>query len=322
MTLAERAAADLLRRHRQDHGDWPRAIVLNVWGTAAMRTGGEDIALALLLLGVRPVWDEASGRVNGFTVTPIAELDRPRVDVTLRISGLFRDAFAAQVTLFDAAAAAVAARDEAADWNPLAGRPGPRVFGPALGQYGAGTDWLAASQPASARRRRRPTRRRWPRGCARPTPWSTCRTMPRPTCWTVRSTPPISAASPPRRPRSARRRRCTTTTAAPAAWPSRSRRVVRGRAANPAWLAGMMRHGYAGGAEMARAVDALAAFAAHPAGPASTASSTCCTTRRWATRRWTASCGARTRTRTPPSRPLRRDARGRAVAPAAQRVAA
>ena len=72
------------------------------------------------------------------------------MDVTLRISGLFRDAFAAQVTLFDAAAAAVAARDEAADWNPLAGQPGPRVFGPAPGQYGAGSDWLAASSPATA----------------------------------------------------------------------------------------------------------------------------------------------------------------------------
>ncbi len=214
VTLAERAAADLLRRHRQDHGDWPRSVVLNVWGSAAMRTGGEDIALALLLLGVRPVWDEGSARVNGFSVTPIAELDRPRVDVTLRISGLFRDAFAAQVTLFDAAAAAVAARDEAADWNPLAGQPGARVFGPAPGQYGAGSDWFAASVAATARDGdgvADPAA--WRGGCGRPMPSCTCRTMPRPICWTGRNTPPIWAGSPPRRRGWGQARRYTTTTA-------------------------------------------------------------------------------------------------------------
>ncbi len=263
LTLAGRAAAELLRRHRQDHGDWPRSIVLNVWGSAAMRTGGEDIALALLLMGVRPVWDEGSGRVNGFTVTPIAELDRPRVDVTLRISGLFRDAFAAQVTLFDAAAAAVAARDEAADWNPLAGRPGARVFGPAPGQYGAGSDWFAASlsryghdgdgvadavalaqrvgqadaflhvqDHAEADLLDGPEYAAHLGGFAA----AASRLGAGPALYHYDGT--------------------TRTVAEQVA------RVVRGRAANPVWLAGMMRHGYAGAAEMVRAVEALGAFAA------------------------------------------------------------
>ena len=263
VTLAERAAADLLRRHRQDHGDWPRSMVLNVWGSSAMRTGGEDIALALLLLGVHPVWDEASSRVNGFTVTPIAELDRPRVDVTLRISGLFRDAFAAQVTLFDAAAAAVAARDEAADWNPLAGQPGPRVFGPAPGQYGAGTDWFAAS-----------TARYGKHGDGIADPAALADRVRAADAFLhvqdhaetdVLDGPEYAAHLGGFAAAAAR------LGASPALYhhdqalrsvAEQVARVVRGRAANPAWLAGMMRHGYAGAAEMARAVDALAAFAA------------------------------------------------------------
>ncbi len=263
VSLAERTASDLLRRHRQDHGDWPRAIVLNVWGTAAMRTGGQDIALALLLLGVRPVWDEASGRVNGFTVTPIAELDRPRVDVTLRISGLFRDAFAAQVTLFDAAVAAVAARDEAADWNPLAGCPGPRVFGPPLGQYGAGTDWLAASQarfgaggdgvsdPASLAERVRAAD-----AMVHVQDHAETDLLDGPEHAAHLGGFAAAAAALGAGPALYHHDGRTRSVAEQVA------RVVRGRAANPAWLAGMMRHGYAGGAEMARAVDALAAFAA------------------------------------------------------------
>ena len=263
LALAEKAAADLVERYRQDHGDWPRSVVLNVWGSAAMRTGGEDIALALLLLGTRPVWDEGSARVNGFTVTPLAELDRPRVDVTLRISGLFRDAFAAQVTLFDAAAAAVAARDEAADWNPLAGSPGPRVFGPAPGQYGAADDWLAASafrygaagdgvaDPAALAERVRAADALLhvqdhletdlldgPEHAAHLAGFAAAAA-------TLGATPALYYQD------------GRTRTLA-----EQVRRVVRGRAANPAWLVGMMRHGWSGAAEMARAVDALAAFAA------------------------------------------------------------
>ena len=138
MALAERAAATLLARHRQEQGDWPRALVIDLWGNATMRTGGEDFGLALVLMGVRPLWDAGSSRVSGFEVLPLAVLDRPRVDVSLRISGLFRDAFGTQIALFDQAARAVAARDEPADWNPLVTSFGARVFGPAAGVYGSG----------------------------------------------------------------------------------------------------------------------------------------------------------------------------------------
>ena len=261
VTLAERAADDLLRRHRQDHGDWPRAVVLNVWGTSAMRTGGEDIALALLLLGVRPIWDAGSGRVNGFTVTPIAELDRPRVDVTLRISGLFRDAFATQVTLFDAAAAAVAARDEASDWNPLAGQPGPRVFGPAPGQYGVGSDWLAASLTSYGAR-----------GDVADPAALAARVRAADAFLHVQDHAETDLLDGPEYAAhlGGFAAAAASLGASPALYhhdgTARSvaeqvRRVVRGRAANPAWLAGMMRHGHAGAAEIARAADTLAAFA-------------------------------------------------------------
>ena len=120
VVLAEKAAKELLRRHLQDHGEYPRALVMDVWGSATMRTGGEDLALALLLMGARPLWDHGSARVSGFEILPVAELDHPRVDVTLRISGLFRDAFEAQIALFDEAVRAIASRDEPEDWNPLA----------------------------------------------------------------------------------------------------------------------------------------------------------------------------------------------------------
>jgi len=87
-----------------------------------MRTGGDDIAQALALMGVRPTWDQGSGRVAGFEIMPLSILDRPRVDVTLRVSGFFRDAFPAQIDLIDSAARAVAALDEPEALNPLAAR--------------------------------------------------------------------------------------------------------------------------------------------------------------------------------------------------------
>lgn len=87
-----------------------------------MRTGGDDIAQALALIGVAPEWDGGSGRVTGFEITSLSKLRRPRVDVTLRISGFFRDAFPHQIELFDSAVRAVADLDEPADMNPLAAR--------------------------------------------------------------------------------------------------------------------------------------------------------------------------------------------------------
>ncbi|WP_119300476.1 cobaltochelatase subunit CobN [Dongia deserti] len=162
--LGWKSAGLILDRHRQEHGSWPRALVLSAWGTANMRTGGDDIAQALALIGARPTWDAgASGRVAGFEILPLSLLDRPRVDVTLRVSGFFRDAFPAQVDLFDSAVRAIAELDEPEHLNPIAARVGAesaeliaqgadqkaarrkaafRVFGSKPGAYGAGLQAL------------------------------------------------------------------------------------------------------------------------------------------------------------------------------------
>ena len=120
--LGWKSAALLVERYAQEHGDYPARLALSAWGTANMRTGGDDIAQALALMGVRPVWEAASGRVTGFEILPAGVLDRPRVDVTLRISGFFRDAFPDLIDLVDSAARAVAALDEPPEANPLAAR--------------------------------------------------------------------------------------------------------------------------------------------------------------------------------------------------------
>lgn len=142
--IGRRAADAVAERHAQDHGEWPRALVLDLWASATMRTAGEDLAQALAHLGVRPRWDHDSARVGGFDILPYAALERPRVDVTLRISGLFRDIFPAQITMFDEAVRAVAALEEDDEVNPLAAarRAGEirpwRIFGDAPERYGLG----------------------------------------------------------------------------------------------------------------------------------------------------------------------------------------
>ncbi|WP_102961093.1 cobaltochelatase subunit CobN [Mangrovicella endophytica] len=162
-TLGRKSAELLVTRHLQEHGDWPRSIGLTAWGTANMRTGGDDIAQAFALIGAKPVWDRASRRVTGFEIVTPAELGRPRVDVTLRISGFFRDAFPDQIALFDRAIRTVGALDEDASENPIAARmqadaavlaaegvgtaeaarrAGFRVFGSKPGAYGAGLQAL------------------------------------------------------------------------------------------------------------------------------------------------------------------------------------
>ncbi len=149
----------LLERHLQDNGDHLRQLGLSVWGTATMRTGGDDIAQAMALMGVRPVWATGSQRVDDFEILPLSLLDRPRVDVTLRVSGFFRDAFSNLIRLFDAAVQAVADLDEPDEMNPLAAKvrqeraalqstgmteedaarqAGWRIFGAKPGAYGAG----------------------------------------------------------------------------------------------------------------------------------------------------------------------------------------
>jgi len=142
------ASAQLLvEDHLQREGDYLTAVALSAWGTANMRTGGDDIAQALALMGCRPTWEHSTGRVTGFEILPLATLGRPRVDVTLRISGFFRDAFAPQIDLLDSAARAVMALDEPAEENPAATRfraeggdeaAGMRIFGSKPGAYGAG----------------------------------------------------------------------------------------------------------------------------------------------------------------------------------------
>jgi cobaltochelatase CobN len=144
-------ADSLLARHLADEGTYPRCVGLTVWGTSAMRTQGDDIAEVLALIGCRPAWDDASRRVTGFGVVPLAELGRPRIDVTLRISGFFRDAFPHVIALLDDAIAAVAALDEPAESNYLRAhaladqaahgdwrRATTRIFGSKPGAYGAG----------------------------------------------------------------------------------------------------------------------------------------------------------------------------------------
>ncbi|MDP9443883.1 MAG: cobaltochelatase subunit CobN, partial [Actinomycetota bacterium] len=139
----------LLSRYLADHGEYPASVGLVVWGTSAMRTAGDDIAEALWLLGVRPVWDRASRRVTGLEVVPCEELGRPRVDVTLRISGFFRDAFPHVVAMLDDAVRLVADLDEDDNFvrqhvqadlaeGADARRATARIFGSKPGAYGAG----------------------------------------------------------------------------------------------------------------------------------------------------------------------------------------
>jgi cobaltochelatase CobN len=118
--VGRKAAEAIVERYTQENGEYPRTIGLSIWGTSTMRTGGDDLAEALALLGVQPVWDGISRRVVDFEILPLSILGRPRVDVTLRISGFFRDAFPNLIDLFDQAVAAVAQLDEPADQNPLA----------------------------------------------------------------------------------------------------------------------------------------------------------------------------------------------------------
>ncbi|MER8592114.1 cobaltochelatase subunit CobN [Mesorhizobium sp. M1182] len=155
--LGKVAAEEVVRSYMQSHGDWPRSLVIDLWGSASLRTGGEEIAQGLALMGCRPQWDSATGRITGIDVLPPATLGRPRIDVIWRISGLFRDMFPTQIALIDAAANAVATRDEDDSENPLAartridGKISPRIFGTSPGTYGAGVEDLLSSGDWAAR---------------------------------------------------------------------------------------------------------------------------------------------------------------------------
>ncbi|MGP3921856.1 cobaltochelatase subunit CobN [Streptomyces sp. 8N616] len=149
--VGQSLADSLIARYLADTRAYPKSVGLTVWGTSAMRTQGDDIAEILALLGCRPVWDDASRRVTGFEIVPLEELGRPRVDVTVRISGFFRDAFPHVVGLIDDAVRAVAELDEPAESNYVRAhadddtaqhgdrrRATARIFGSKPGAYGAG----------------------------------------------------------------------------------------------------------------------------------------------------------------------------------------
>ena len=297
MVLATRTADELIRRHLQEKGDWPRSLLIDLWGSATMRTGGEDLGLALVLVGAEPVWSESSSRVTGFEIVPVDRLGRPRVDVTLRISGLFRDAFEAQIAMFDAVVRAIGRRQESADVNPLAGLAGnlddeafreatTRIYGAAPGAYGAGVSALIETGAWSGRddlgnSYLASSASAYGKGLdGRPDPEGFSHR--------VRSADALihtqdhrevdlldstdfaaheggfvaaanSLGSEPTvyhvdtaEPEEPRARTLT----------EEINRIVRGRASNPAWIAGMMRHGYRGGAEIARSLEGVFAFAA------------------------------------------------------------
>ena len=156
--VGENLAREVLARHQKETGAYPESVSISVWGTSAMRTQGDDVAEILALMGVRPTWHPQSRRVDGVELIPLAELGRPRVDVTARISGFFRDAFPHLIALIDEAVQLVTHADEPVDMNyprkhyledlatRLADLPPEeaearatyRVFGSAPGTYGAG----------------------------------------------------------------------------------------------------------------------------------------------------------------------------------------
>ncbi|HXH45072.1 MAG TPA: cobaltochelatase subunit CobN [Bradyrhizobium sp.] len=282
-------AEELLRRHLQDHGDWPKGLVVDLWGSATMRTAGEEFAMALHLAGLAPRWDHASGRVIGYDIIAPAELGRPRIDVTLRVSGLFRDVFAGLAQLFEAASEALACREDEGDDNPYRHRAA-RVFAPRPGQYGvglsaipdaftpetreaAGEAWLSASSWAfSAAGEMQPDRAGIEARLASADAFVHVQDLPETDlllaadyaaheAGVAAAAAHLGAAGPSlyhldaTRPEQPRARTLTEEIS----------RVVRARAANPAWIAGMMRHGFRGAAEITATLEHMAAFA-HLAG--------------------------------------------------------
>jgi cobaltochelatase CobN len=290
MELGRLAAGEVIRLYLQTHGEMPRALVIDLWGSATLRTGGEEIAQGLALMGCRPVWDGATGRVTGIEVLPCAAMGRPRVDVTWRISGLFRDLFPAQIALLDAATRLVAEREEDGDENPLAAaarvaRGGrlDRIFGNAPGAYGAGAEdllgcdtdeadigaaYLAATSHAygGAEGEGRPDV-----GFAKQVASADLLLHPSndPTRDLLEGAEDVAHIGGFAAAASLLGRAPdfvvldTTNPGQPRArtLPQALARIVRGRATNPLFIEGMMRHGARGAAELAETVDRLVDFA-------------------------------------------------------------
>ncbi len=164
--IGKRMADQMIERYVSDRGTYPREIGIVIWATDMMKTGGDDAAYVLWLLGVQPVWSKMGGQVIDLKVIPVSELGRPRVDVTLNITGLFRDTFPGTIDLLDDAIRLVADLDESEEDNALAAnlrkdiiedvlggmspdearaRNSVRIFGEALGTYGNGVGNLIES---------------------------------------------------------------------------------------------------------------------------------------------------------------------------------
>ncbi|NRG19049.1 cobaltochelatase subunit CobN [Rhizobiales bacterium] len=307
--IGKASAERLVERHFQDEGEFPKAVVLTCWGTANMRTGGDDISQALALIGAKPVWEAGSGRVTGFEIISLSDLQRSRVDVTLRVSGFFRDAFPHQMDLFQSAASAIADLVEPEEANPIAARVAEearrliadaglgeaeararakyRVFGSKPGAYGAGLQALIDEKIWDERSDFADAFLAWggyaygggAKGEAARASLETRLSKVdavlhnqdnrehdlldsddyyqfegglAATVETLKGEAPRVYHNDHSRPERPVIRTLDEEIG----------RVVRGRAANPKWIAGIMRHGYKGAFEIAATVDYLFAFAA------------------------------------------------------------
>jgi len=286
--IGKRAAAEVMTRHAQENGEYPCSVMLDLWGSATIRTGGEDFAQALALLGVAPLWDQASARVVGFEIEPQARRDFPRVDVTLHVSGLFRDMFPGLVALFHDAVRAVAALDEDPGFNPLkdAGADPRRIFGAAQGTYGLGVGetisrgvWWSQDDLADVfldaaghalGREGETTRARddFAALVARADALVHVQDMAETDLLSGAAFADyeggFAAANRALGGDATLLHLDATRPGALRARPLRDEiaRVLRARAANPRWIEGQMRHGHRGAGEIAEAIDNLYAFAA------------------------------------------------------------
>ncbi|MFZ5738712.1 MAG: cobaltochelatase subunit CobN [Pseudomonadota bacterium] len=306
--IGQLAAERLIESYWQEAGEWPRSIALSAWGTANMRTGGDDVAQTLALIGARPTWEVATGRVTGFAIVPLSELRRPRVDVTFRVSGLFRDAFPMQMDLIASAVAAVAALDEPANANPIAAQvrarseqliragvdpelatkqAGARVFGARPGTYGAGLQAMIDDGGWDSRGDLAGAYLAWggyAYGAGQDGAEAADAFAAR-----LQAVDLVAQAQDNREhdildsddyyqfigglaatveslrgqaPRIAHVDTSRPEAPLPRTLAHEISRVVRGRAANPKWIQGVMRHGYKGASEIAATVDYLFGFAA------------------------------------------------------------
>jgi cobaltochelatase CobN len=284
-TQGIKLAEELLRRHLQDHGDWPKGLVVDLWGSATMRTAGEEFAMALQLAGIAPRWDGVSGRVTGFEIIPLAMLGRPRIDVTLRISGLFRDVFSGLAQLFEAASDALAQRDFEGGENPYLERA-PRVYGPRPGQYGvkiasvpemftrearhkAGRAWLESSSWAfAADGEMKLDRAGIEARLGAADSFVHVQDLPETDLllaadYAAHEAGAAAAAASLGSPIKSLYHLDATRPDAPRArtLTEEISRVVRARATNPRWMSGIMRHGFRGAAEIAATLEHMASFA-------------------------------------------------------------